>query len=218
MSKNRLKKFLLKLLVASICGIAIGLGLAYKSYLDLVATILLPNKPVLSNSTDKQAIKILFIGNSFTFYNVLPAVLASFIDNKLHRPTKIYQQTLGGATLVSHWKQGVAQRMITESGPWDYVVLQAHSEEALGEKNQKNFYEYAKRFDGIIKASHAKTIFFETWADKNNIKAQHDITLSYTNLSKQISATVIPVGQSFFYAEANDKSLSLYDKDNHHPS
>lgn len=217
-NKTRLKKFFLKQLVASTCAIAIGLGLAYKSCLEVLATIMLPDKPIVTNSTDKQAVKILFIGNSFTFFNVLPAVLAEFIDKELHRPTKIYQQTLGGATLETHWKQGLAQRMIAESGPWDYVVLQAQSEEALGEKNQKNFYEYAKRFDSIIKANHATTILFETWADKGNKKAQHKITLSHSALGKQIGATVIPVGQSFFHVAANDKHAKLYDTDNHHPS
>jgi hypothetical protein len=213
LKKRPLKNFILKYAVASVFSVVLGVGLAFVWFFTMMPP---STKPVVTDSKDKDAVKILFVGNSFTNTNMLPATLAEFIRVGLHKSTKIYQACLPGQTLNGHWKIGAVQRIIAERGPWDYVVLQGASSEPL--RGPSILCDYAKRFDVVIKAAHAKTVLFETWADKSDRQSQRVITETYNELGKQLGASVIPVGESYFGFQDRDSDLNLYSEDNHHPS
>jgi hypothetical protein len=202
------------LVVFFVATLAVGLAGVFLYFFDRIRNIPPLVKTVVTDSEDENAIKILFVGNSFTFANMLPAVLAEFIKDGLHKPTKIYQVCVPGQTFEGHWATGAAQRMIADRGPWDYVVLQGASYEPA--ERRSKLYEYAERFDALIKQAHAKTILFETWADKADRQTQETIREAYDTLGKQIGAAVIPVGDSFF--DCQQSNLQLYYFDNHHPS
>src|SRR5687768_13654297 len=76
-------------------------------------------------------LRVLFIGNSYTYYNDLPSVIADLAhDAREARPILAEQLTVGGATLESHLEGGEAVRRIragSSRGAWDLVVLQEQS-------------------------------------------------------------------------------------------
>src|SRR5215216_2269984 len=81
-------------------------------------------------SDNQGPLHVLFIGNSYTFVNNLPRLVAALAANEA-RPLQTESVTEGGATLKLHWQKGDALRAIRQ-GHWDYVVLQEHS--TLGSK------------------------------------------------------------------------------------
>ena len=73
-----------------------------------------------------KKMRILFIGNSYTYVNDLPRMLKGMmaveaIDLETRRVTP------GGCTLERHWKGDAARKAIAE-GSWDYVVIQEQSQ------------------------------------------------------------------------------------------
>jgi hypothetical protein len=65
---------------------------------------------------------VLFIGNSLTQANGLPAMVETF-SLKAGTPIGTASVAFGGYSLEDHWNQGAAQRRIAEGG-WSIVVLQ----------------------------------------------------------------------------------------------
>ena len=158
--------------------------------------------------------KILFIGNSFTARNNVPALLAQLAES---RGIQVQHQLIsaGGASLRMHWNKGDAQKAM-EQTLYDYVVLQEQS--TLPVKNATRMHENVRLFDDAIKASGAKMALYLTWARQNAPDAQQVITSAYTTIGEELGATVIPVGVAWQNFIRTHKSPVLHDKDGSHPS
>jgi len=188
-----------------------------------------PAKTVEAPASQKdQPLRVLFIGNSLTYYNNLPHLLerlAASADVPRRLRTRLVG--FGGATLHSHWERGEALKAIRE-GPWDYVVLQEQS--ALGAvymvdgtrwitPDPEFFHQYARLFDKEITRSGAKTIFFLTWARKDAPpREQAALTHAYMKIARELKAIVAPVGIAWQEARKGESELSLYLEDGSHPS
>jgi hypothetical protein len=79
-------------------------------------------------STD-QPLSILFIGNSFTFYNDMPGIFAALAEAGGHQ-VKVETAAVGGYTLADHVKDKRTMETL-QSHAWDYVVLQEQSSTPL---------------------------------------------------------------------------------------
>ena len=79
--------------------------------------------PVYSFS---QAYDILFIGNSYTYYNDLPEMISS-IANDFGDSINHAQSTPGGTSLYAHSQNQATINKINQQN-WDYVVLQDQSQ------------------------------------------------------------------------------------------
>src|SRR5438045_6727330 len=111
-----------------------------------------------------KPIRVLFIGNSYTYVNDLPKMLAELAKAGKQRPLEHDRETPGGCSLEKHWKDGKAVKKI-EAGKWDFVVLQEHSLRPLD--NRPLMFEYAVKLDGEVKKQNAKTLLYQTWARQN---------------------------------------------------
>ena len=89
--------------------------------------------------------KILFIGNSFTFYWNLPSLVESMAKEK-GISLDIYQSTAGSATLKDHWhgKRGLSSKNIIVNNNFSTIILQDHSTSPLLKTNESK--EYFNRF------------------------------------------------------------------------
>src|SRR5215469_3445496 len=109
-------------------------------------------------------LRVLFIGNSYTYVNDLPGMLAKIAATAGTPPTITTDEVVqGGATLQDHWNNGIAQPKIAHGG-YTHVVLQGQSLEALSWGPQSPFFDYAEQFGDLIVAAGAQPTFFVTWA------------------------------------------------------
>ena len=162
----------------------------------------------------KRSLRVLFIGNSFTARNNLPALVAKLAasdGNQLDHELI----SAGGASLRMHWNKGVAQKKIAD-GHFDYVVLQEQS--TLPIKNPNRMSENVRLFDSAIKASGAKTALYMTWARRHAPKSQQQITDAYTKIAQEIGATLIPAGVAWEQFLAKHAEPVLHDRDQSHPT
>jgi len=211
-------------LVAGARGMAFGSA----SLMSRLAFDRQQGKNVEAPAQKDQPLKVLFIGNSLTYYNNLPHLLEQLAaSSDVPRKLRTRLVGFGGATLHSHWERGAALKAIRE-GTWDYVVLQEQS--SLGAVYMVNgtrsitpdpefFHQYARLFDKEIRQSGAKTIFFLTWARKDTPpREQAALTYAYMKIAKELQAIVAPVGIAWQEARMGESELSLYLEDGSHPS
>lgn len=170
--------------------------------------------------------RVLFIGNSYTYFNNLPQMLVGLANAaKPAQPLEAEMVTVGGATLKRHWEQGEALAAIKRGG-WAFVVLQEQS--TLGNApivdgkpqiaDPKTFHEYARLFDAEIKKAGAQTVFYLTWARQNAPETQAQLTAAYSSIAKELHATLVPVGPAWATALKRQSQLALHIADKSHPT
>jgi hypothetical protein len=161
-----------------------------------------------------HAVNILFIGNSFTQRNNLPALLAEMAAERGIR-VEYELISVGGASLRTHWNAGRASKEI-ETGGYDYVVLQEQS--TLPVKNAKRMAENVRLFDKAIKRAGSQTVLYMTWARKNTPEAQREIADAYNTIGRELGAIVVPVGLAWQSFLAKHDKPVLHDHDQSHPT
>jgi PKD repeat protein len=181
-----------------------------------------------------KKIKVLFIGNSYTYYNNLPQLVKDIA--LANNDTLIFDSnTPGGYTLNQHFNDVNTKSKISSTA-WDYVVVQAQSQEPSFSPSQvmQQTYPYAKKLDSLIKLNNlcTTTIFYETWGrkfgDASNCGSyppvctytgmQNRLRSSYKLFADSVGGAMSPVGESFRKSIALNPTLELYDQDQSHPS
>lgn len=168
-----------------------------------------------SNEEPVPPTKVLFIGNSFTFWNSglethVEALRAGTGDNTF----ETQEETEGGASLEVMWSQSNARSRI-EQGGFDVVVLQ----EDIPETSVESFHTYARLFDEAIRASGAKPVFFMAWDyERLNWISMDEIADAHWTIAEELDIEVAPVGLAWKRAAEERPSLDMYGNDREHPS
>jgi len=194
-----------------------GSAFRVKIVLLILAALMLPGMQCSDSGTEpaEDALRVLFIGNSYTYYNDLPSMLAQFVSEVDERPILMYgDATIGGAALETHWNDGGALAMI-QQGPWDYVVLQEGS--GVHFAAPEIFLTYAQKFDEEIKKAGAETLLFQTWASSFDPGEQDIIDDAYLEVSQAIGADIVPVGSAWEKALFYEPDIGLHSFDGYHP-
>lgn len=157
--------------------------------------------------------RILFIGNSYTYCNELPTLVAQLAAAG-GKDVDVHQVTAGGVTLEWHAQNEVTLAALTE--PWDFVVLQEHSIRPIQDTPKMTMA--AAALQAIIASTGAQTVLFMTWARQHFPEMQAGLARVYTALAQEIGARVAPVGLAWEAALAADPSLALHTEDKSHPT
>ena len=157
---------------------------------------------------------ILFVGNSLTYANQLPAIVESLTAATGTRvPTA--SVAFPNYALIDHLQQGDALRSIA-SGGWRAVVLQQ------GPSGQDDSREQLRRwtaaFDIHIRAAGAATALFSVWPAAAGPSTFAQVAQSYSLAARDVEGIYLPVTQAWNIAWARDPSLKLYADDDYHPS
>ena len=173
-----------------------------------------------------SCVRILFIGNSFTFENDLPGMFTKLAKSGGHTVvTGMAAQ--GGWTLADHVNSSATLTQISGS-TWDYVVLQEQSEiPAFEQSREVTMYPAARTLVRQIAAVGARPIFFMTWAHQDGLpeynlqdyqSMQFQIDIGYMGIAQELSARVAPVGYAWLLAKGQNPQLDLWQSDGSHPS
>ncbi len=180
--------------------------------------------------------RVLFIGNSYTAVNNLPAIFGSIVKNSGNPVPVITAVTPGGQTFKGHLAYAATQAAIN-AGNWDVVVLQNQSQEpAFAEINAQNRADMVQSAAELcrrirLKSPHARIFFYETWAryasywasnqhrdeGANPREMQARLRKWYGVVAQANHATVVPVGDAWEYAYTTPNPTRLHASDNSHP-
>ena len=189
---------------------------------------------IVPNLIFAQSYDILFVGNSYTYYNNMPQMVAD-IASSFGDTISFDQSTPGGASLYGHSQNQTTLDKINQQD-WDYVVLQDQSQNPSLSPSyvSANVYPYAQSLVNAIEQNYncSEPLFYMTWGRKygdqsncNNyppvctyLGMQQRLRDSYINMGSTNNASVSPVGVAFKNSIANDSTIDLYNNDNSHPS
>jgi hypothetical protein len=182
--------------------------------------------PARATAQARDTMRVLFIGNSFTYYHNMPRLVEAIAANQPGPVIRATMVAIGGATLQMHWNDTTTRRTI-RGGPWDWVVFNEHS--AFGEAylvdghfrihGSSGFADYASRFATEARAVHAQPAFIGHWADREApARDQQALDSSFIAITRGLHATLIPASLGWRAIRSTHPEIELYDPDHHHPS
>lgn len=169
-----------------------------------------------STGSGKQTLRVLFIGNSYTYFNNLPALLSALsVSDPAAAQIETEMVAHSGATLRQHWEQGDALAELKKDH-WDFVVLQEQSTQPI--IDPETMYRYCRLFDAEIKRAGARTVFFLTWARQNRPETQAGLNEAYSKIARELGGLLAPVGIAWQRVRKLNSNLLLYMRDQSHPN
>ncbi len=223
---------ILRLLACAVAGIVLGLTL-YSGlvYIGLARSLLAPTLrgDIALARGDRPGLRVLFVGNSFTFKNSLPALVH---DLAAADPgaTPIYsvEYAAPGWSLHQAAKDDGLTKLLREVH-WDVVVLQEKSWLLSFSEQQwhRSTYPFARDLHEKISAAGARTLLFMTWGyvlgDRWNephdtyAEMQSRLAAGYSRLGLELGTQVAPVGLAWAEALGREPGLDLWADDGKHP-
>lgn len=187
---------------------------------------------------DADTLRVLFIGNSYTYVNNLPELvtnIAAAADGSAQHVVSHRSFTPGGCTLQRHLTNEDLIKSLKHD-KWDYVVVQEYSTYPAKSSRTvlENTYPYAKQICELAKQGNdnCKVIFYMTWGHENgSIEPTPGYTLadnyegmqqrlisSYLEMAHENNAWCAPVGLAWQQVRHAHPEIGLYSKDHSHPS
>ncbi len=169
---------------------------------------------------------VLFVGNSYTFVNDLPAAFEALADSGGH---SVATGTLaeGGATLAGHLAAAETRKTLRDSR-WDVVVLQEQSQiPSIDQLRVTEMYPAARGLVRAVRNAHAKALLFLTWAHRhgwpeNGLRGyspmQTAIDSGYLKIGRELHVPVAPAGVAWSAELRQPTHPDLWIPDGSHPT
>ena len=176
---------------------------------------------IFSSIFSQNKEKILFVGNSFTFYWNLPSIVESMAAEK-EIFLDIHQSTAGGASLKQHWfgDKNLNTKKLIESGDYSTIILQDYSSNPLLKTKESN--EYFNRFIQLVKSNQGQPIIYGTWMfpsiSSKKYKSSDPIQNALKPISTKTNTPIAPVGTAFRLFQEKHPEIPIFTSDNKHPS
>jgi len=166
--------------------------------------------------------RVLFVGNSYTYVNDLPMVIAD-LAAAAHETRSFAPEVVlvGGATLESHIAGHDALPAIARGG-WDAIVVQEQSTRPISDPDK--MWRDVRTLAGAAKKVNAKLVLYETWAREAAPATQDSLTHVYRKAASEVGATIAPVGEVWSAFRAQEGNVpsgahsKLFREDGSHPS
>ncbi|MCP4582948.1 MAG: T9SS type A sorting domain-containing protein [candidate division Zixibacteria bacterium] len=199
-----------------------------KNLIFIIAIITLAGVSTQAQDT----LKVLFLGNSHTFFSDMPGLFANLSQSGEH-PVIVDSNTPGGHTLEGHSNNPTSIDKI-RVGIWDYVVLQENSQyPVIHFCRYFSMYPAARYLDSLITAYNGQTAIFMNWGWRyggqcevdghespifeDYFHMQDSMTSACAEIADELGAILAPLGEAWRTAVTLDTSLVLWYYDNYHP-
>ncbi|MFZ4521719.1 MAG: PKD domain-containing protein [Bacteroidales bacterium] len=183
--------------------------------------------------------KALFLGNSYTYVNNLPAIVAALAQAS--GDTLYFESNSpGGYTFgwqpIAHAADPVSLAKMAGNN-WDFVILQEQSQTpAIGRLRDSCMYPASHILYDSVKAANpcSRVLFFLTWGRRfGGIQCftpnycspdftgfdqmQDSLTLAYKGIADSLDAWIAPVGEAWRFVISHT-GMVLHDADDSHPN
>jgi len=170
--------------------------------------------------------RVLFIGDSYTYVNDLPATFADLAWAGGHR-VETGTLATGGSTLAAHVADPATAPMIA-SRAWNTVVLQDQSEEpAFAADRASEMYPAVAQLTATIRAAGAQPLLFLTWGHEAGWpeaglttypSMQTAVDQGYLGAAARQAISIAPVGDAWQYVVSHQANPELWQGDGVHPT
>ena len=202
---------------------------------DSPTTAQATTQPTTAPVPNRGELSVLFIGNSYTYYNDMPNAIFEKIAAAAGYEPYIISITGAGHSLFQHAKPTdvCGARVMKELLPkniyiYDYVVLQEQSMRPASD-DLATFYDAVRDLANRAKGIEATPILYSTWGRRSdssyltesgltNETMTWKLAASYTAIAEELDIPVGYVGLAFYEVYTGNSGIELYDPDTTHPS
>ena len=181
----------------------------------------------------KQTASVLFIGNSYTYFNDMPLSIFAPLAASAGLELEVEAITKGGYTLTRYadpadeYGEKVAAALSGKKH-YDFVILQEQSLTPADER--ASLFEQAVRdLAARIRKIGAKPVLYATWGRKTGSKHLAErgwtnesmtqmLAAAYGKIGTELDIPVAHVGQAFYDVYTHHEEIELYNEDRSHPS
>jgi hypothetical protein len=159
--------------------------------------------------------RVLFIGNSLTYFNDLPGTVAQ-LASSVNLTVEVTSVARPNFALIDHVNGKSNAVEVIRTGDWDYVVLQ---QGPSGLDLSRDTLLLATRLlDPYIKAAGGRSALFMVWPESARFEFFDEVHASYQLAAQEVAGLFLPAGEAWLGAWAADPQLQLYGPDGYHPS
>ncbi|HEX9892923.1 MAG TPA: hypothetical protein VGA78_03320 [Gemmatimonadales bacterium] len=160
-------------------------------------------------------VRILFVGNSLTYFNDLPGMVKALSDSLDVPTTQAAAVAFPDYALEDHWNQGEARSAI-QQGSWTHVVMQ-QGPSAL-ESSRQNLLQWIVPFDQAIREQGGLPGMYMVWPSSERSADFDRVSETYRLAAQAINGLLFPAGDAWRAAWRRDAALELYGGDGFHPT
>lgn len=157
--------------------------------------------------------RVLFIGNSHTYYNDMPGIFAG-LAREDGVDCEVTMLTHGGWFLEQHQADEQVRFNILY-GHYDYVVLQEHAHPFGPEEKMWNA---ARSINAWIQEAGSTPVAYMTWAKKGKEEEQERMSAAYEKMAEELNALLAPVGREWWKFIHENPDVEMYAPDGEHAS
>jgi hypothetical protein len=227
---NRRK--VLRLIAVAPLGVLLGLlvfqGMTWAGLRTVAQSYRIDEKALARAEQPGPGLRVLFIGNSFTYFNDMPGMVAKLVaaGPDPERPLLAVSYTPPGQELAQDVHNKNVERLL-HAVHWDVVVLQERSWRLSQDETawRAGTEPYALTLNSEIRAVGSRTAVYETWGYASGqfsgdsfAAMQERLTRGNALLAMDLHASLIPVGRAFAAALTARPGAQLWDRDWAHPS
>ncbi len=196
-----------------------------------------PTRPKVTTLGPDFPKSVLFIGNSFFYYNngIHSQLLAleRAADPEHKADYRAIMVTIGGSGLdwhdvASYFRPGGLgrytfddQNNVVFSAPgklFDAAVMMDCSQCPIHPQLKAAFASEVKKDSAIVRQNAARPVLFMSWAYADKPEMTAELAEAYTSVGNANDALVIPAGLAFARLRERQPDLNLYAPDKRHPS
>lgn len=168
-----------------------------------------PDRPV------SRHYRVLFIGNSLTYFNNLPGTLSQ-LASSAGDSIEVATVARPNFALIDH-ANGLSNAVqVIRSSRWDFVILQQGPTSLP--INRDTLILATITLDPDIRASGARSAQMMTWPEAGRQADFDAVRLSSERAAQAVDGVFLPVGEAWRTAWASDPSIPLYGPDGFHPA
>lgn len=156
--------------------------------------------------------KLLFIGNSHTYYNSMPETVLRLLE-ATGQKSHVTVLTEGGKGLSYH-VTSPATALNIRCGHYDAVIAQ---DKATG-FDPASFRDGAKAIKDMADRANAAFYLYMPWAGRNKRNAQEGMTEVYHSFCRANGCQMAPAGEVFTRLLLTESADTLYHEDGNHAS
>ena len=169
--------------------------------------------PFFAQARDTDSLRVLWVGNSYTYYNDMPSTVRQIAATQKVK-LSCTRFLKGGERLSGHLKNQKLLDAIAAGG-WDYVILQEQSSAPAMPTRQvaREVYPAARTLDSLV---HVASPDARVPANSYGTMQERLIT-SYLEMAYDNDAWCAPVGMAWRRVRAERPDYVLYAQDCFHP-